>query len=166
MKKLMQICLVLTSINFGFAQEVGEIFNNEEVLELFGEVKQSVRFETEELKNIIPYAGEYIMFRIIDKEIVILDKQRRQLYPYNKQINFDDKTVFKFFSISVLYRLLQSSDYKFVIFEEREKALVVKYKNKSMERGRYCPPFCSEENYANNIRYLDSYLAFSNRKKH
>ncbi|MFA8343972.1 MAG: hypothetical protein ACEPO8_13450 [Rhodothermaceae bacterium] len=158
MKNLSIILVFATLLNFGFAQEAGEIFNNNELLKLFGEVKQSVDFKTEELKNLIPLAGEHIMFRIISDDVVILDQHRQQLYPYDKDADYDEKTVFKFFSVSVLNRLLQSADYHKVIFEEREKALVVKYKNKSMERGRQCPPYCPKEGYADNFRYLNIYM--------
>jgi len=148
MKKLGSVLIFVTLFNVLLAQEVGEIFNNNELYELFGKVKQSVNFETKKLKALIPFSGKYIMFRIIKKDIVILDENRKQLYPFDKDADYDNKTVFKYFSVNILTRLLNSADYNIVRFEEREKALVVKYKNKSMERGASCPPVCPELIYA------------------
>lgn len=137
--------LLALLINLTFAQEIGKIFQNEEVLELFGEKISEVKFETEIIRKAIPEAGEYILFKAHNDDVIICDSFLRILYPKDKIEYIEPEWRFKVFSVSIVERLLDSRSInpeKFVYLETREKDVVLRYELQTLDRGLLCPVSC------------------------
>ena len=81
---LLILCLDSTSI---LSQTYGEILTNTEANQEFGRVPKSVDLPTSSLQGLLNRTNNFIMFKIIDCEIFVLDNNRNVLYPDSVAIN-------------------------------------------------------------------------------
>ena len=165
MKKL--LFLLIIAANLISAQSIGEIFKNEDVPSLFGKKLSEVKIEAEVIRKAIPKAGQYIMFRIQDGEVIIADVYSNILNETKTEF-VDPEWQFKLFTTDVIENLLDSVrevSEKFVYFEIREKDSVLRYEDNSADRACGCPPHCVKENFASrNLLHIDNFMVFTIKK--
>jgi hypothetical protein len=131
---------VLAIYSTGFPQISGEIFTSSEANQKFGTVLVSVSISTGTLQSILKQAGNYIMFKIVNNSVIVIDNNRNVISPQGKSINSQD--VFTLFSVSVLNDLLSRGDDSVIYVEQRSEVLSITYGGYTMEVGTFCPPFC------------------------
>jgi len=135
---LLILCLASTST---FSQTYGEIFTYAEANQNFGPVLESVPLLESTLQRLLNQTDNYIMFKIIDGNAIILDYQRNVIYPIGENISSTD--VFTMFSVSVMKKLLSLDNNTKVFIEQRSSALSVSYGDYTLEVGSFCPPICN-----------------------
>jgi hypothetical protein len=126
-----------------FPQTYGKIFTIDEANELFGEVLITKSMQVELLRDLIGQSGGYIMFRIREDMLIVLDEQRNVLYPQGPTVNPDE--VFTVYKIEVVNELLNGCKSNLVEVQQRQKVLTVTAGDKTMEFGAFCPPFCRDK---------------------
>jgi hypothetical protein len=137
---LLIFCLSSSST---FSQTYGEIFTNTEANQKFGRVLISVALPTSSLQGLLNRTNNFIMFKIIDGEVFVLDKNRNVLYPEGK--TFNSQEVFTMFSISVMNELLNLGNKDIVLVEQRSSVLSVSNGGFTLEVGVFCPTFCPDD---------------------
>lgn len=141
---LTTIVLILSFSNI-FSQKAGEIFSKQQADSLFGEVVESVEIEYELAEHFLNCTNDFIMFKLIDKKLVILDRNRDIIYSEIPNLEIDDRMVFHMYRATVYKKLLSQYDNKTkesVFFEQRKNVFSVTYKDETMEKAFGCPPRC------------------------
>lgn len=138
----MLIILFLTSTS-SLSQTYGEIFTNTEANKKFGRVLKSISLPTSSLQGLLNRTNNFVMFKLIDGEVFVLDKKRNILYPKGRTINSQE--VFTVFSISVINELLSLGNKDMVQVEQRSSVLSVTCGEYTLEVGVFCPPFCPDD---------------------
>ncbi|MFA8343210.1 MAG: hypothetical protein ACEPO8_09610 [Rhodothermaceae bacterium] len=161
MKQLTILLVIL--VNFVFAQEIGEIFDNKDVPGIFGKKISEVKIEADVIRKAILETGEHILFKITEDNVVICNSSLKILYSKKKIECLDPEWIYKLFSTSVIERLLDSQRItpdKFVYFEIREKDSVVRYEEQSADKTIFCPPMCPNEinDVANNYLHINNFM--------
>ena len=133
--------IVLVSFLNSFAQTYGEIFTVSEANQNYGSVLKSISISRTTLENLLNECNNYIMFRIVNNRVFVLDHSRRVLRPENRSIN--SRAVFTMYSVSVVQDLLSQGGGSDTYIEQRSSVLTVTYGNYTMEVGTICPPFCN-----------------------
>lgn len=123
------------------SQDYGKIISRDEAQTLFGSVLVSVKMPVETLQDLVSKTEKVIMFKIIEDSVVILDNNRKVLFPDGKSVS--SKTVFTVYSISVLNELLSQGKAAFIHIEQRKEVLTITNGNYTLEYGAPCPPDCS-----------------------
>jgi len=132
--------LLLLFLSCGTTKHFGKIFTTSEADQLFGKVIFSKEIPAETVISLLNRTEINIMFGLINREIVILDNNRKLIYPEKAEIN--DNDIFTVYSISVLKELLSNGSSQIVNVEQRREVLSVSYGNNTMETGTKCPPIC------------------------
>ena len=122
------------------AQVVGVIYGNQEAEQKFGKVINSLEMPSIQLESLLKMSGKYIMFKIADKNLFIIDENRKPLYPDNISVKSDE--VFKLLSVSKVLELLNEGQNRQTFFEERENAFSITNGSYTLEQSALCPPFC------------------------
>ncbi|MCH7962956.1 MAG: hypothetical protein IH852_03360 [Bacteroidetes bacterium] len=133
--------IVLVSFSNSFAQTYGKIFTMSEANQIYGSVLKSISIPTTTIENLLNECNNYIMFRIVNNRVFVLNDSRRVLRPENKSINSRD--VFTMYSKSVVQDLLSQGGGSDAYIEQRNGVLTVTYGNYTMEVGSICPPVCN-----------------------
>jgi hypothetical protein len=145
MKTYRNTCFVITIIFFSFvslsAQDIGKIFSSAEADSLFGQVMLSKAIKATNLDSIITGAQDKVMFKIIDCEIYILDKDRNVLSPQNGSV--DSTTVFHVFSKSKINELINLGNSMYCSMEIRTGAFTITNGMYTLELSSGCPPDCN-----------------------
>ncbi|NJD22585.1 MAG: hypothetical protein FIA82_07950 [Melioribacter sp.] len=123
-----------------FSQTVGKIYSKEEANTLFGNVIDSASVSLCDLISAINQNQNYVMFQIINGELIILGDGRKVLYPVGK--NVDPNEVFALYSKSKVVELLCLSSGNTVAVEKRQSHLTVTFGLNTLEESWLCPPFC------------------------
>jgi hypothetical protein len=124
------------------AQPYGKIFSKSEADQKFGSVLESVTLDINQFNNLLNQTNDYIMFRVLNGKLTVLDNKRNVLYPLGEKINSSD--VFILFSVSVVNQLISVSSNSSISIEKRVSVLTVTYGEQTMEVGSFCPPYCSD----------------------
>lgn len=122
------------------SQDYGKIISRDEADKLFDSVLVSVKMTAETVQDLISKTEKDVMFKIIENSVVILDNNRKVLYPEYKSVNSED--VFTLYSVSVLKDLLSEGKTAFVYIEQRKEVLTITSGNYTLEFGSDCPPDC------------------------
>ena len=93
-----------------------------------------------DLISAINQTQNYVMFQIINGELIILGDGREVLYPVDKIV--DPKEVFALFSKSKVIELLCLGSGNLVTVEKRQSHLTVTFGLNTLEYGEPCPPYC------------------------
>lgn len=125
------------------AQTYGELFSKQEADEKFGPVIQSVTISKPTLKEFLTQTNNYIMFKVLDNKVIILDAKRNVIFPRGEIINSTD--IFTMYSVSVVNELLFMGNEEKVYIEQRSEVLSVSSGEFTMEVGTLCPPFCPND---------------------
>ncbi len=145
MKTALKIFLFLIFLcNYYFlnAQEVGVIYSKSEAVQKFGEAKNSVEMPSDQLENLLKNSGNYVMFNIVDKNLYILDENRKPLFPDSISVKADE--VFKLLSVSKVLELLKQGQSQQTFFENRGNVFSITNGNYTLEQSALCPPFCKQ----------------------
>lgn len=122
------------------AQEVGTIYSKPEADQKFGKVIKSIEMPSAQLEDLLKKSGNYVMFKIVEKNLYIIDENRKPLYPGNISVKPDE--VFKLLSVSKVFELLKQGQNQQTFFEERENAFSITNGSYTLEQSSLCPPFC------------------------
>ena len=131
---------VLATYSTCFSQVHGKIFTKSEANQRFGPVLVSVSVPTGDLQGMLNKTGNYIMFKIVNNSVIVLNNNRNVIFPQGKSINAQE--VFSLYSVSVLNDLLSRGDDTVIYVEQRSEVLSITYGGSTMEVGAFCPPFC------------------------
>jgi hypothetical protein len=141
LKTSLALFLLLSGLTFS-QQVVGKIYSKQEADNLYGPVLSSVQIKSTTLTGLLSNSTNYIMFRIINGSAYIVDNNRHPLYSGSFSVNTTD--VYRVFSISSIYKLLQNGNSPMTFIESRSNG-VISITNGvfTMEYGNTCPPWCN-----------------------
>ncbi|MBV6419616.1 MAG: hypothetical protein DAHOPDDO_00839 [Ignavibacteriaceae bacterium] len=125
------------------AQTYGELFSKQQADEKFGAVIQSVTISRPTFKEFLTQTNNYIMFKVLDNKVIILDAKRNVIFPRGETINSTD--IFTMFSVSVVNELLSMGNENNIYIEQRSEVISVSSGGFTMEVGTLCPPFCPND---------------------
>ena len=131
------ICLSSTST---LAQTYGKIFTKAEANQKFGTILKSVTVPRSSLNAFLNQSSKYLMFRIVNEEVFVLDNKRNAIYPGGSNVSASD--VFTVYSSSVIAELLKLGNSASISVEQRNSVLTVSNGGYTLEVGVLCPPFC------------------------
>jgi hypothetical protein len=134
------IFISLVIIPASLAQTYGQLFTKQEADKKFGPVLQSITLPKPTVQNFLSKTNNYIMFRVENNNVIVLDNKRNVLFPQGHTINSSD--IFSMYSVSVIQELLSRANENSVLIEQRSEVLSVTYGGSTMELGVHCPPIC------------------------
>ena len=137
---LFSIFISLVIITTSLAQTYGQLFTKQEADEKFGLVLQSIDISRSAFESFLTQTSNYIMFKVKDKNAIVLDNKRKVIYPEGVLINSNE--TFTMYSISVVNELLSKGNEKTVHIEQRSEVLSISSGGFTMEIGALCPPIC------------------------
>ena len=149
MKKYAGLAVFLVLV-FGsqlFAQEIGKLFSKHEADILFGKVLNSVEIDKAKLAGLTDINSDAFMFKISAGELLILDENRKTLYPDDRTVS--EKEIFYYFSKSKVKEFLSAGATDVIKVEMRESTLTLTGRDNTLEQAMLCPPFCPVK-YFNN----------------
>ena len=126
-----------------FGQVTGKLFTKKAANEKFGAVTNSVETPVKNLENWLNQTDKYIMFKIVNNSVIVLNQGRHVIYPEDTKVDSSD--VFTVYSKSVIEDLISVGDTDSVSFEQRETVFTVTVGNVTMEVGGICPPWCPDK---------------------
>lgn len=121
---------------------IGEIFSLSEADAKFGKVNQSYNIEKSVIRELFTNTKSYLMFSILNNEMMILGDNRTPLYPDGLKVN--EELVFSLCSIEKIIELLDSDNEKSVSVELREEKLTISGRFRTLEDLWPCPPYCGK----------------------
>jgi hypothetical protein len=138
----MFLFIILISFSFSYTQNiVGKMYSKQEADNLYGPIINVVQVKTSFLSKYLISQSNYIMFRIYNNNIFILDSERRPIYPESAIIKPED--VFRCFSISMVIKTLSTGNELTTSIELRNNNIItITNGNSTLEMGVLCPPFC------------------------
>ncbi len=146
------ISLLLSLLLFGCSSsdKIGKLYTTENANQLFGDVKYSVEMNVNQFTNLLNRTHKTIMFGIINRQLIILDNNRKLIYP--EKADYKDSDVFIVYSVNMLRELLSDNktekqgDEKDenVSIEQRQEVLSISINEKTLETGMKCPPMCPD----------------------
>lgn len=138
---LIFLLLLITLITFNQnAQTVGKLYSKSDANNLYGQVITSVSINSSDLQTMLSQTSNYIMFSIINGNLVILDNIRKPLYPVNMTVTNEE--VFHVFSVSMVQELLTKGSNAVTFVENRQNVLTITNSDTTLEESQFCPPFC------------------------
>ena len=132
--------LLLLFLSCNSTQQFGKIFTKAEADDLFGKVIFSTEIPQEIVAGVINKTEKYIMFGIVNQNAIVLDNNRKLLYPAKAE--YKDTDVFTVYSVSVLKELLSKGKSLNINVEQRKEVLSVSFDGYTLELGSWCPPIC------------------------
>jgi hypothetical protein len=143
--------LLLLFISCSPTTQIGKFYTPEEANKLFGSVIYSIDLNTSDLSELLKKTEKSIMFGLINRQLIILDNNRKLIYP--EKAEYKETDVFTVYSTDVIMELLSSktlnkeSDSKseVVSIEQRIEVLSISTETKTLETGSKCPPFCQDK---------------------
>lgn len=137
MKKIIPIAVFFIALSLSsYAQ--GKIFTKAEADELFGPVKNKIRFSSKVLESYVQ-KNDYVMFRYVKNKVNILGNNRSPLF---KQFDVKDNDVYFVFGSDVVKELLSLGREDDTYIEERDSTISFSNGTYVGEVGSYCPPCC------------------------
>ncbi len=137
---LCAVFLTVVFIHAIHAQSVGKIYSKTTADSLFGNVLNSAAINSNTLQSLTSNTSNYIMFNIIQGNLVVLNNNRNVLYPGAMTIS--SSTVFRYCSVSVLLDLLREGGNASTYIEVRQNVLTITNGSFTLEEMGYCPPIC------------------------
>ena len=139
----MLVVIFLACASQSFSQTYGKIFTNEEADDMFGKVLHSRPISTQLVQELLNQTNNYLMFRVENNRVIVLDNKRNVLFPEGVLINSQD--VFTVYDVQVLTELLNLGNSSEVKVEQRSEVLSITSGGFTMEFGVFCPPFCPND---------------------
>ena len=119
---------------------IGKLFKKSEADALFGAVTASAAVNSVDLAALIDQAGNDIMFKLVNGNLIVLGEGRKVLYPEGAVVS--DSDVFARFSSSKASELLSTGVDDNVYVEQRGDTTTINYGDNILEDGVNCPPIC------------------------
>ncbi len=132
--------LILVITFYQNAQTVGKLYSKSDANNLYGQVINSVSINSSDLQNLLLKTTNYIMFSIVNGNLVILDNKRIPLYPANMTVSSNE--VFHLFSVSIVQELLTKGSNAVTFVENRQNVLTLTNGDETLELSESCPPIC------------------------
>ena len=121
--------------------EVGKIYSKSAADSIYGQVLASVPVQSSLLSDLTNKTINYLMFRISDGNLIILDYKRNVLYPTSATVNPAD--VYRYFSISLIRKIISDGNAGIVTIETRNNNIITLTDGLfTLEFGVHCPPNC------------------------
>ena len=140
LKTTFAIFLLLSGLSFS-QQVAGKIYRIQGADNLYGQVLSSVPINSTTLTGLLSKCTNYIMFRIVNGSVYIVDDNRQPLNPGNFIVSPSD--VFRVFSISLVAKILQDGNSSVTYIEIRNNnTLTITNGVYTMEFANMCPPYC------------------------
>ncbi|MHA1988840.1 MAG: hypothetical protein ACW98D_19650 [Promethearchaeota archaeon] len=126
-----------------YSQTYGKIFKKNVADQKFGVVLESVTLTTTDLRGLLNQTNNYLMFKIVSGQAIVLNNNRNVLHPIGNLVNVED--VFTMFSVSIINDLLTKSNNNIVFVEQRSGVLSITNGGYTLEVGVKCPPICDDD---------------------
>jgi hypothetical protein len=140
LKTTLALFLLLSGLSFS-QQVIGKIYSKQEADNLYGPVLSSVPINSTTLSGLLSKSTNYIMFKIANGSAYIVDNNRLPLYSGSFAVSAAD--VFRVFSISLVYKLLQNGNSPVTYIESRKNDIIsITNGVYTLEMGNSCPPWC------------------------
>ncbi len=145
MNTIKNVCIVgifislLSGYTFG-QKEIGKIFTSTDANKLFGKVVDSKQIKTEVFKNILNKINDYVLVKIKNGQIYILNKNRDVVYPKGASVKSDE--VFNMYSVSKMEELLNSGGMDVTTVDDRDSLITVSNGKLTIDNAFICPPDC------------------------
>jgi hypothetical protein len=123
-----------------YSQEYGKIFNSSEAESLFGKVEESYSINNDALISYLKKTEKVVMFTLENNQLTILGDKRRLIL--GSEEDFDAKTVFHTFSVSLVEELIELGKKNIIYIENRVEVLTITCGEFTLELSFPCPPFC------------------------
>ena len=136
------VAVVILAANINcYGQEVyGKLFKGSVANQKYGPVLDSVVMPLKNFQTLLNETDKYIMFKIVNNSVIILNQDRKVLYPENATVKPEE--VFSMYSKSVVEDLISVGDADSVYFQQRKDVLSITIGNITMEVAAFCPPLC------------------------
>ncbi len=122
------------------AQTVGKVYTKQAADSIYGPVLNSTIINTQDLQSLFSKTFNYLMFKVIQDNLVILDDNRNPIYPADFSVSEYD--VFNYCSVSKLQELISNGNDPFTFVENRQKVLTITNGGFTLEEIQPCPPYC------------------------
>lgn len=142
------ILIIISSNSFGYAQAtgvIGKLFTKAQADQNFGKVNSSVTVNTLTITQAIEKSPDYLLFNIVNGNLLILNRKRGVLYSANPAtMKVASNVPFHIFSVSKVKELISSGgNNPFTIVELRDNGiLTITNGTETMEMSLMCPPYC------------------------
>ncbi|OGU35551.1 MAG: hypothetical protein A2068_02155 [Ignavibacteria bacterium GWB2_35_6b] len=120
-------------------QEYGKVLEKEEAEKEFGLVTFSLEVKSSEVRNLISESPGNIMFKFVDNNLIVLNKNRQTIYGTFTAKSSD---VFRNISTTVLSDLLVRGGQETTQFQMRGEIFSIENGLTVLEMTQPCPPFC------------------------
>ena len=118
----------------------GKILAKSDADQQFGAVLEFVSISTNTLQDLLGKSEKTVMFKIIDKELYVLNNNREVIYPAGGMVAADVKLAV--YSISVISKLIADGNQSSTQVEQRSEVLSITNGNQTLEYSSWCPPLC------------------------
>ena len=142
MKRYVKFLLLFLMV-FGsqlFAQEAGKIYSKADADALLGKVTMSMQIDRDKLVKITDTDSKGFMFKINGGELIILDAQRKTLYPDSRMVSSSE--VFNYFSKSKVKEFLNQTSASVISIQMRGSTLTLESDGFDLDNSFMCPPIC------------------------
>ncbi len=119
---------------------IGKLYSLTDATKLYGPVTYSVNIYSVDLQALLPQTSDYIMFDLINNNLVVTDNKRLPLLPAN--IIIPKTHVMNLFSIDMIEELLQKGNDAVTHVEKRHDVLTITNGDYTLEQSAGCPPYC------------------------
>lgn len=119
---------------------VGKVFDKVEADKLFGKVLESKEVETQKLFDMLKKVDSYIMFNLMDDQVVVADKNRTLLSDSKVTLRSDD--VMHLYSKARVDEVLLKGGKSVTYIERRTDVLTITNGVYTLEMSLTCPPIC------------------------
>ncbi len=140
--------LTLLFLSCSPVSKIGKLYTTAEAEKLFGKVIFTVEIDRNQLDNLLNRTNKTIMFGLINRQLIILDNNRKLIYP--GKADYKDSDVFTVYSVDMIRELLSNnrmekqgdSESENISVEQRHEVLSISINEKTLETGVKCPPMC------------------------
>jgi hypothetical protein len=136
------LLIIILFFNLSFSQTlIGKIYTKDEANRIYGSILSSPQISTSILASLTNNTTNYIMFRIINGNLIILGDQRRPLFPESVIVSPQDEM--KVFSVSLVRKIIADGNNLNTFIEVRNNnILTVTNGIYTLEFSLQCPPNC------------------------
>lgn len=134
----------LLLLNNGCSQKgigtIGIIYTSEEADSLYGNVLESIDFDSDVIENLLLETDDYIMFMFKNREVIIADYTRKCIY--NCDYKIEENDTMNVYSNSKIVELISLGGEIITKIEKRAEVITVTNGNSTLEYSVFCPPIC------------------------
>ncbi|MCL5031001.1 MAG: hypothetical protein M1480_18495 [Bacteroidetes bacterium] len=121
-------------------QTVGKVYTKQAADSIYGPVLNFTIINTQDLQSLFSKTNSYLMFKIIQDTLAILDDKRNLIY--GSSFSFSDNDVFNYCSVSKIQELIFNDNNPVTYVENRQNVLTITNGGFTLEETQPCPPYC------------------------